>query len=52
MFALLDLLIQYGTSEDGRLHVEKFYRTVNDKRGQGTGHRAPGFEEARRLLKV
>mgnify|MGYP000094218302 FL=1 len=70
MFALLDLLIQYGTSEDGRLHAEKYYRTaneefattrvtascygftVNDKRGQGTGHRAPGYEEARRLLKV
>ena len=26
--------------------------TVNDKRGQGTGYRAPGYEEARRLLKV
>jgi len=81
--ALLDLLIQYGTSEDGRLHAEKYYRTaneefattraafrwrqmvslarvtascygftVNDKRGQGTGHRAPGYEEAKRLLKV
>jgi hypothetical protein len=81
--ALLDLLIQYGTSEDGRLHAEKYYRTANeefattraafrwrqmvslarvtascygftvdDKRGQGSGHRAPGYDEARRLLKV
>ena len=81
--ALLDVLIQYGTSEDGRLHAEKYYRTaneefattraafrwrqmvslarvtascygctVNDKRGQGTGHRAPGYAEAKRLLKV
>ena len=26
--------------------------TVTDKRGKGSGHRAPGYEEARRLLKV
>jgi hypothetical protein len=81
--ALLDLLIQYGTSEGGRLHAEKYYRTANeefattrvafrwrqmvslarvtascygftvdDKRGKGSGHRAPGYVEARRLLKV
>ena len=80
---LLDLLIQFNTSEDGRLHAEKYYRTANeefattrkafrwrqmvslarvtascygftvdDKRGKGSGHRAPGYEEARRLLKV
>ena len=81
--ALLDVLIQFGTSEGGRLHAEKYYRTANeefattraafrwrqmvslarvtascygftvdDKRGKGSGHRAPGYEEARRLLKV
>jgi hypothetical protein len=80
---LLDVLIQFGTSEGGRLHAEKYYRTANeefattratfrwrqmvslarvtascygftvdDKRGKGSGHRAPGYEEARRLLKV
>ena len=80
---LLDTLIQFNTSEDGRLHAEKYYRTaseefatmrkafrwrqmvslarvtascygftVDDKRGKGSGHRAPGYEEARRLLKV
>ena len=80
---LLDVLIQFGTSEGGRLHAEKYYRTaneefattraafrwrqmvslarvtascygftVNDKRGKGSGHRAPGYEEAKRLLKV
>ena len=81
--ALLDVLIQFGTSEGGRLHAEKYYRTANeefattraafrwrqmvslarvtascygftvdDKRGKGSGHRAPGYEEAKRLLKV
>ena len=80
---LLNVLIQFGTSEDGRLHAEKYYHTateefttmrkafrwrqmvslarvtascygftVDDKRGKGSGHRAPGYEEARRLLKV
>jgi len=80
---LLNVLIQFGTSEDGRLHAEKYYRTateefttirkafrwrqmvslarvtascygftVDDNRGKGSGHRAPGYEEAKRLLKV
>jgi hypothetical protein len=80
---LLNVLIQFGTSEDGRLHAEKYYHTateefttlrktfrwrqmvslarvtascfgftVDDKRGKDSGHRAPGYEEARRLLKV
>ena len=80
---LLNVLIKFGTSEDGRLHAEKYYHTateefttmrkafrwrqmvslarvtascygftVDDKRGKGSGHRAPGYDEARRLLKV
>lgn len=28
---LLDLLLRYGTSEDGALHAEKYYRTVTEE---------------------
>jgi hypothetical protein len=80
---VFDVLLRYAISEDGRLHAEKYYRTVaeeftamrstfrwrqlvalarvtassygftrEDARGEGAGHRAPGYEEACRLLKV
>jgi hypothetical protein len=29
--ALLDVLIKYGTSEDGALHAEKYYRTATEE---------------------
>lgn len=76
---VFDLMLKYAVSEDGRLHGEKYYRTVveefdsirpafrwrqltalarvtasaygydaDDKKG----HRAPGYEEACRLLNV
>jgi hypothetical protein len=79
---VFDLLLRYAVSEDGRLHGEKYYRTVSeefastrpafrwrhltalarvtasaygfsreDRRGDG-GFRAPGYEEACKLLKV
>lgn len=80
---VFDLLLRYAVSEDGRLHAEKYYRTVSeefartrpafrwrqltalarvtasqygytadDKRGEADGLRAPGYEEACRLLAV
>jgi hypothetical protein len=80
---VFDLLLGYAVSEDGRLHAEKYYRTVTeefaktraafrwrqltalarvtasaygytagDKRDGKEGQRAPGYEEACRLLKV
>jgi hypothetical protein len=80
---VFDLLLRYAVSEDGRLHAEKYYRTVteefaktrpafrwrqltalarvtasgygytaDDKRDGKEGLRAPGYEEACRLLKV
>lgn len=81
---VFDLLLRYAISEDGRLHGEKYYRTVSeefaatrpafrwrhltalarvtasaygfdreDKRGSDKGGvRAPGYEEACKLLKV
>jgi hypothetical protein len=80
---VFDLLLRYAISEDGRLHAEKYYRTVSeeftamrptfrwrqlvalarvtasaygytreDARGDSDGFRAPGYEEACRLLKV
>src|SRR5262249_50204458 len=80
---VFDLLLRYAVSEDGRLHAEKYYRTVSeefaktrpafrwrqltalarvtasqygytagDKREGKDGARAPGYEEACRLLKV
>ncbi|MGH7127647.1 MAG: hypothetical protein ACREIV_03695, partial [Planctomycetaceae bacterium] len=75
--AVLDQLLRYAISEDGRLHGEKYYRTVAEEyammrpafRGRqlvalarvtasGYGYdiddnrsgRAPGYDEARRLL--
>lgn len=74
---VFDLLLKYAISEDGRLHAEKYYRTVVEEfaasrpafrwrqlvalarvtasaYGYDTkdqkGHRAPGYEDARRLL--
>jgi hypothetical protein len=78
---VLDTLLRYAVSEDGRLHAEKYYRTATeefarsraafrwrhltalarvtasaygftagDKRDGKDGSRAPGYEEARRLL--
>ncbi len=77
--AISDLLLQYAISEDGRLHSEKYYRTVQEEfqttrpafrwrqitalarvtasmygfnqfdKKEG---RAPGYEDACRLLKV
>jgi hypothetical protein len=80
---VFDLLLRYAISEDGRLHGEKYYRTVSeefaatrpafrwrqltalarvtasaygftreDKRGVDGGYRAPGYEEACKLLKI
>jgi hypothetical protein len=80
---VFNLFLGYAISEDGRLHAEKYYRTVSeefasirpafrwrelvalarvtassygftreDARGKGAGQRAPGYEEACRLLRV
>lgn len=76
---VFDLMRQYAISEDGRLHAEKYYRTVVEEfadsrpefqwrqlvalarvtasahgydREDNKGHRAPGYEDARRLLKL
>jgi hypothetical protein len=76
---IFDLLLSYAISEDGRLHAEKYYRTVTEEFAttrfafrwrqlvalarvtasmygysqQDTKEgRAPGYEEACRLLKV
>lgn len=80
---VFDVLLRYAISEDGRLHGEKYYRTVReefesirpafrwrelvalarvtasaygytreDSRGTGTGYRAPGYEEACKLLRI
>jgi hypothetical protein len=76
---VFDLLLKYAISEDGRLHAEKYYRTVQEEYAQMRpafkwrqltalarvtasqygydrqdkhGYRAPGFEEACRLLGV
>jgi hypothetical protein len=76
---MFDLLLQYAVSEDGRLHSEKYYRTVTEEfattrpafrwrqlvalarvtasmygysQQDKKEGRAPGYEEARRLLKV
>jgi hypothetical protein len=73
------LLRKYAISEDGRLHSEKFYRTVREEFNfarpafranqlvalarvtasayaydveDNHGHRAPGYEDACKLLKV
>jgi hypothetical protein len=77
--AVFDLLLRYAISEDGRLHAEKYYRTVGEEfasmrpafrwrqltalarvtasafaydRDDKHGHRAPGYDEACRLLGV
>jgi len=77
--AAFDLLLKYAISEDGRLHNEKYYRTVVEEyeamrpafkwrqptalarvaassfgydREDKHGFRAPGYEEACRLLGV
>ncbi len=77
--AVFQLMLKYAISEDGRLHSEKFYRTIREEfkfsrpefRWQYLvalarvtasafaydvndqhGHRAPGYEDACRLLKV
>ena len=74
-----DLLLKYAISEDGRLHAEKYFRTVQEEFGlmhpafrwrqitalarvtasqfgynreDKHGYRAPGYEEACRLLGV
>ena len=76
---VFDLLLKFAISEDGRLHAEKYYRTVTEEfavmrpafrwrqltalarvsasafgysRDDKPGHRAPGYEEACRLLGV
>jgi hypothetical protein len=76
---MFDLLLRYAVSEDGRLHSEKYYRTVTEEfattrpafrwrqvvalarvtasmygysQQDKKEGRAPGYEEARRLLKV
>ncbi|HJZ89840.1 MAG TPA: hypothetical protein VKE40_03135 [Gemmataceae bacterium] len=68
---VFDLLLRYGVSEDGALHAEKYYRTVQEEfalmrpafkwrqlvalarvTASEYGKPAPGFEEARKLLKV
>jgi hypothetical protein len=76
---LLDALLQYAVSEDGRLHAEKYYRTVVEEfattrpafrwrqlvalarvtasafgysQADKKDGRAPGYDEARRLLKI
>jgi hypothetical protein len=76
---VLDLMLRYAISEDGRLHAEKYFHTVTEEyattrpafrsrqlvalarvsasaygydRQDKSGHRAPGYEEACRLLGV
>ncbi len=76
---VFELLLKYAISEDGRLHAEKYYRTVQEEYGlmrpafkwrqltalarvtasqfgynreDKPGHRAPGYDEACRLLGV
>lgn len=76
---VFDLMLKYAISEDGRLHAEKYYRTVCEEfnsmrprfklrqlvalarvtassfgydRFDNKGHRAPGYQDARKLLKV
>lgn len=76
---IFDLLLQYAVSEDGRLHAEKYYRTVREEfettrpafrwrqvaalarvtasmygfsQQDKQAGRAPGYEEACRLLRV
>ncbi len=76
---VFDLMLRYAISEDGRLHAEKYYRTVTEEfaglrpafrwrqlvalarvtasaHGYSVddkpGHRAPGYDEACRLLNV
>lgn len=76
---VFELMRKYAISEDGRLHSEKFYRTVREEFNfarpsfrsrhlvaltrvtasayaydvqDNHGHRAPGYEDACRLLKV
>jgi hypothetical protein len=77
--AVLDLMLKYTISEDGRLHGEKFFHTVREEyrtirpafrwrqmtalarvtasaygynREDEHGFRAPGYEEACRLLQI
>ena len=77
--AVYDRLLKYTISEDGRLHGEKYFQTVQEEyrttrpafrwrqvvglsrvtasaygydREDKHGRRAPGYEEACRLLKV
>lgn len=76
---VFDLMLRYSVSEDGRLHAEKYYRTVTEEFAAArpslrwnfllglarvtasaygydvndrAGYRAPGYEEACRLLNV
>lgn len=76
---VFDLMLRYSISEDGRLHAEKYYRTVTEEYAaarsslkwkyllglarvnasaygydvnDNPGHRAPGYEEACRMLNV
>jgi hypothetical protein len=76
---VFDLLLKYAVSEDGRLHAEKYYRTVGEEfkttrpafrwrqvvalarvtasmysysQQDKKEGRAPGYEEACRLLRV
>jgi hypothetical protein len=76
---VFDLLLKYAISEDGRLHAEKYYRTVSEEfasmrpafrwrqltalarvtassfaytREDKHGHRAPGYDEACKLLGI
>ncbi len=74
-----DLMLRFAVCEDGRLHSEKYYRTVTEEfattrpafrwrhlvalarvmasmyrydRKDRLGHRAPGYEQACKLLGV
>jgi len=76
---VFDLMLKYAVSEDGRLHAEKFYRTVTEEfatirtafrwrqlialaritasaygmdRGDRSAGRAPGYQQARELLRI
>jgi hypothetical protein len=76
---VFDLMLKYAISEDGRLHAEKYYRTVVEEfasarpgfrwrqlvalarvtasaygydREDRKGHRAAGYDDARRLLRI
>ncbi len=76
---VFDLMLRFAVSEDGRLHSEKYYRTVTEEfaatrpafrwrhlvalarvtasmygydRKDRHGHRAPGYEQACKLLGV